>query len=79
VRIPGDFQNRNLGPNLQNQVNPIYFFPPDEENVSPFIDASAGFSEFSEGVNYSDCEELVVAQISDQHVLADFVPIYEPA
>ena len=60
----GDFQNRNLGPNPFNQVNPIYFFPAEEmvqnspgSDVSPFFDENVGFTtplEY-EYLNYSDC------------------------
>jgi len=67
-------------------VNPIYFFPSEEEIIpitpssdfSPFIDASAGFSQYPEGVNYSDSEEYYAVQIPEQLVLADFVPTFGP-
>jgi len=87
----GDFQNRNLGPNLQNQVNPIYFFPAEEEEIvqnspgsetSPFFDASVGLAEGysvpQEGLTYSDCEECYKAPVPEQLLLADFVPQFGP-
>jgi hypothetical protein len=82
----GDFQNRNLGPNLYNQVNPIYFFPAEEmvqpspgSEMSPFFDSSVGFSvpPEHECLNYSDCEEFFQAPVPDQPVLADYVPQLE--
>jgi len=79
----GDFQNRNLGPDLENQVNPIYFFPSEDSvsyphggELSPFFDANVGLSE---GVTCSDSEECYAAQAPDQLVLADFVPYLGPA
>merc|ERR1719427_541265 len=83
----GNFQNRNLGPNPFNQVNPIYFFPAKEmvqnspgSDVSPFFDENVGFTtplEY-EYLNYSDCEEFFKAPVPDQPVLADFVPQFGP-
>jgi len=83
----GDFQNRNLGPNPCNQVNPIYFFPAEEmvqnspgSDVLPFFDENVGFTtplEY-EYLNYSDCEEFFKAPVPDQPVLADFVPQFGP-
>jgi len=69
----GDFQNRNLGPDLSNQVNPIYFFPSEEE-VPPFYDESVPSPLECECLNFSDCEEFFKAPVPDQPVLADFVP-----
>jgi len=72
----GDFQNRNLGPNLYNQVNPIYLFPVGEFSptgeMSP-LDQNGAVGVPYEYLDYSDSEEFFRAPVPAQPVLADYV------
>lgn len=77
----GDFQNRNLGPYLSNLLNPIYFFPAEEqilqnspdESDSKVFDKSGLINEQDLLTSYSDYEEYYHAPVPEHLVLADFV------